>query len=88
MCTSSARAGEHINVIIYSSSKPSTASRGSVSNAASYVESHVMLVGHRRGAWSHDCQGVLAVLQHGSPVNDAKPSTEVRSTIKKILSVA
>jgi len=49
----------------------------------SVVELHVMLVGIRR-QWRrvriNDPQSVLAVLQQGSPVNDAKLSMEAGST--------
>jgi hypothetical protein len=50
-----------------------------------------MLVGIRR-QWRrvriNDPQSVLAVLQQGSPVNDAKLSMEARSTRRQEVSVA
>lgn len=75
MCATSISAGENVDMIIYSGCEPSTVSRTGVhATGPNVVESHVMFVSRRWGIRSHDCQGVLAVLQQGSPVNDAKPS--------------
>lgn len=83
MCPPSVSTGEHVNMIIYSGGQTSAVSRAGIANVAGtdVTESHVMLVSHRRGVRTDDCQGVLAVLQQGSPVNDAKYLTKVRSTI-------
>lgn len=47
---------------------------------ARIVELDIMLVGRWRRVRSNNRQSVLAVLQQGSPVNDAKHSMGVRST--------
>lgn len=82
-------AGQHVNVIIYSSGQSSAVPRAGIhAGGPDVVESDVVFVSHRRGVRSHDRQGVLAVLQQGTPVNDAKHSTEVRWMVKDYMSVA
>lgn len=86
MCTSSTRAGEYPNMIIYSGGKSSTVPRAGIhTGTGSYIKFHVMRIRGFRGR-SHDCQGVLAVLQQGSPVKRyVKHSTGIRSIrLKKI----
>lgn len=62
MCTSSTRAGEYPNMIIYSGGKSSTVPRAGIhTGTGSYIKFHVMRIRGFRGR-SHDCQGVLAVL--------------------------
>jgi len=74
-------AREEVRLIVDRQPRSGSGAHGSIGPAV--VELDEMLVGIRR-QWRrvriNDPQSVLAVLQQGSPVNDAKHSMEARST--------
>lgn len=75
-------AREHVHLVAQrrrqTPARPGASTDASV--GARIVEPDVMLVSRWRRVRSNYRQSVLAVLQQGSPVNDAKHSMGVRST--------